>query len=161
MISPELAGKPYSVQVQRIRYIHCMEHWELYGEAEAEGLVVLESLNAIVRGESKGKSGKSKALLVPELKGGGADGELAAIILEVVLVLVKCASKRRSKIDADYWRVITLVNESEQIFKYDKLANSSSCLHNTYIYICSCTLNSGRYLGGFLFLCMPELVLNC
>lgn len=158
MISPELAGKPHSVQVQRIRYIHCMEHWDLYREAEAEGLVVLESLNAIARGESKGKSGKWKARLVPELKEGG-DGELAAIILEVVLVLVKCASKRRSKIDADYWRVITLVNESEQIFKYDKLANSSSCLHNAYI--CSCTLNSGHYLSGFLFVCMPKLVLNC
>lgn len=126
-----------------------MEHWDLYDEAEAEGLVVLESLNAIVGGESKGKSGKRKTRLVPELKDGGADRELAAIILEVVLALVKCASKRRSKMDADYWRVISLVNESEQCFKYVKLAYTSSYLHNTYI--CRCTLNSRRYLSGFCF----------
>ncbi|KAL0357132.1 UNVERIFIED_CONTAM: Separase [Sesamum calycinum] len=117
LIAPELAGKPYSVQLQRIRYIHCLEHWELYKEAEAEGFVVLESLSAIVRGGSKGNSRKSKARLVPELSEDSVDQEVAAVILEIVVTLVKCTSKRRSKVDADYWRVISLVNESEPWFK--------------------------------------------
>ncbi|KAL0422316.1 UNVERIFIED_CONTAM: Separase [Sesamum latifolium] len=117
LIEPELAGKPYSVQLQRIRYIHCLEHWELYKEAEAEGFVVLESLSAIVRGESKGNSRKSKTRLVPELSEDSVDQEVAAVILEIVVTLVKCTSKRRSKVDADYWRVISLVNESEPWFK--------------------------------------------
>ncbi|XP_020551646.1 separase [Sesamum indicum] len=117
LIAPELAGKPYSVQLQRIRYIHCLEHWELYKEAEAEGFVVLESLSAIVRGGSKGNSRKSKARLVPELSEDSVDQEVAVVILEIVVTLVKCTSKRRSKVDADYWRVISLVNESEPWFK--------------------------------------------
>lgn len=121
MIAPELSGKPHSVQVQRIRYIHCLEHWDLFKEAEAECFVVLESLNAIVRGGLKGKSAKFKARLVPEFNEEGVDRELAVIVLEVVVTLVKCASKRKSKIDADYRRVMTLVNESEPCFKYDRI----------------------------------------
>ncbi|KAK6156938.1 hypothetical protein DH2020_011186 [Rehmannia glutinosa] len=117
LIAPELAGKPHSVKVQRIRYIHCLEQWELYKEAEAEGFAVLESLSEIVRGGLKGKLRKSKARLVPELNQENVDQEVAAVILEIVVTLVKCASKRRSKVDADYWRVISLVNESEPWFK--------------------------------------------
>ncbi|KAG6409188.1 hypothetical protein SASPL_132222 [Salvia splendens] len=118
VIAPELSGKQHSVQVQRIRYVHCLENWCLFEEAEAEGFVVLERLNAIAGGELKGKLRKLKARLVPELKEEEeADRELAAIILEVVVTLVKCVSKRSSKIEADYRRVISLVNESESCFK--------------------------------------------
>lgn len=91
----------------------------MFKEAEAEGFVVLESLNVIVRGGLKSKLRKSKARLVPELNEESMDRELAAIVLEIVVTLVKCATKRRSKMDADYWRVISLVNESEPWFKYD------------------------------------------
>ncbi|KAL8478593.1 hypothetical protein ACS0TY_030468 [Phlomoides rotata] len=117
VIAPELAAKPHSVQVQRIRYIHCLEHWEMFNEAEAEGFVVLESLNTIVTGGLKGKLRKSKARLVPELNKETVDRELAALVLEIVVTLVKCASKSRSKTGAYYWRVISLVNESEPWFK--------------------------------------------
>ncbi|KAG8368750.1 hypothetical protein BUALT_Bualt15G0078400 [Buddleja alternifolia] len=117
LIAPELAGKPHAVQVQRIRYIHCLERWELYKEAEAEGIFVLESLNVIVRGGLKGKSRKLKARLVPELNEESVDQELAVLILEIVVTLVKCVSKRRSKDGADYWRVISLVDESQPWFK--------------------------------------------
>ncbi|KAL3620880.1 hypothetical protein CASFOL_035792 [Castilleja foliolosa] len=117
LISPELAGKPHSVQVQRIRYIHSLEHWELYKEAQAEGFVVLGNLRVIAGGEPKGKSRKSNARLLPELNQASVDQEIAAIILETVVTLVKCASKRKSKVDADYWGVISLVNESEPWFK--------------------------------------------
>ncbi|KAL3814465.1 hypothetical protein ACJIZ3_015733 [Penstemon smallii] len=117
LIAPELAGKPHSVLMQRIRYVHCLENWELYSEAEAEGLSVLDSFNEIVKGASKGKSRKSKTRLVPELDELSVDREFAVLILEIVVTLVKCALKRRSKTDSDYWRVISLVNESEPWFK--------------------------------------------
>lgn len=89
---------------------------------------MLESLSAIVRGGSKGKSRKSRARLVPELSEDSVDREVAAVILEIVVTLVKCASKRRSKVDADYWRVISLVNESEPWFKYDCVTDLSVCM---------------------------------
>ncbi|KAL6545762.1 hypothetical protein OROGR_009636 [Orobanche gracilis] len=117
LIAPELAGKPHSVQVQRIRYIHCLEYWEFYEEAESEGFVVLENLHEIVRGGSKDKFRKSKAQLVPELNKESVNQEVAAIIIEIIVTLVKCASKKRSKVDADYWRVISLVNDSEPWFR--------------------------------------------
>lgn len=152
VIAPELSGKPYSVQVQRIRYIHCLEHWDLFKEAEAEGLVVLERLNAIARGELKGKSGKLKARLVPELKEEGADRELAAIVLEVVVTLVKCASKRRSKVEADYWRVISLVNESEPCFKYGLCLHTRGLAYKMHTYLVACLP-----LEWILIVCMREL----
>ncbi|XP_073049001.1 separase isoform X1 [Primulina eburnea] len=117
LIAPELAGKSYAVEVQKIRYIHCLEHWELYREAETEGFSVLESLTGIVSGGQKGKSRKQKARLVPELYEESIDRELNILILEIVVTLVKCAAKRRSKEDADFWRVIALVNESQSLFK--------------------------------------------
>lgn len=94
----------------------------MYKEAEAEGYVVLQRLGEVARGGLKGKSRKWKGRLVPELGEESVDQEVAAIVLEVVVTLVKCASKRRSKVDADYWRVISLVNESDPWFKYD-------CMH--------------------------------
>lgn len=94
----------------------------MFAEAEAEGQAVLESLNTIVTGGFKGRGRKSKARLVPELNKETVDRELAALVLEIVVTLVKCASKSRSKMGAYYWRVISLVNESEPWFKYD-------CMH--------------------------------
>ncbi|XP_051146436.1 separase isoform X2 [Andrographis paniculata] len=126
VIAPELAGKPFSVQIQRIRYMHCLEYWELFKEAEAEGYFVLESLNVILGGGLKGNSRKSKARLVPKLNEGNVDRDAAPVILEVVVTLVKCTSKRMSKSADDYRRVMSLVTESESWFKildakdYDK-----------------------------------------
>ncbi|KAL2460485.1 Separase [Abeliophyllum distichum] len=117
LIAPELAGKPYSVQVQRLRYIHSMEHWELYKEAETESFLVLESFQRIVKGDSKGKLRKPKARLVPEMNEESVDQEFTVLVLETVVTLVKCASKNQSKEDADYWRVIALAKESQPWFK--------------------------------------------
>lgn len=90
----------------------------MFKEAESEGFVVLESLNTIDSGGIKGKFRKSKARLVPELSKETVDRELAALVLEIVVTLVKCASKSKSKMGAYYWRVISLVNESEPWFRY-------------------------------------------
>lgn len=117
LIAPELASKSYPVQVQRLRYIHCLEHWELYEDAETESFSVLENLQRIVKGDSKGKLRKSKTLLVPEINE-SVDKEFTALVLETVVTLVKCASKSQSKEDADYWRVIALAKESQPLFKY-------------------------------------------
>ncbi|KZV21176.1 separase-like [Dorcoceras hygrometricum] len=117
LIAPELAGKPYAVEVQKIRYIHCLENWELYRDAETEGFSVLECLTGTVRGGQNGKSRRWKARLVPEVNEENIDPELNILILEIVVTLVKCAAKKRSKVAADYWRVIALVNESQSLFR--------------------------------------------
>lgn len=91
----------------------------MYREAETEGFSVLESFTGFLRGGQKGKPRKLKGQLVPELNEESIDRELNILILEIVVTLVKCSAKRRSKEDADYWRVIALVNESQSLFKYD------------------------------------------
>lgn len=89
----------------------------MYEDAETESFSVLENLQRIVKGDSKGKLRKSKTLLVPEINE-SVDKEFTALVLETVVTLVKCASKSQSKEDADYWRVIALAKESQPLFKY-------------------------------------------
>ncbi|EPS65450.1 hypothetical protein M569_09327 [Genlisea aurea] len=117
VIAPELSGKPYSVQVQRIRFVHSLEHWELYEEAQAEGFLLLQNLKATYEGGSKGNSGKRKTTFVPLLNTENEDREAASIIVELVVTLVKFASKLKKKVDSEYWTVISMVNESDPWFK--------------------------------------------
>lgn len=100
------------MEVHRLRYLHCLESWELYREAEAEGLYLLGAFKELLKG-------KSQKRLVPVLDLKSVDQEVVVIILEIVVTLVKCGSKRKSKVDADYRTIISLVNESEEWFKYD------------------------------------------
>lgn len=89
----------------------------MYREAETEGFSVLESFTEFLSGGQKDKPRKSNGQLVPELNEESIDRELNILILEIVVTLVKCSTKRRSREDADYWRVIALVNESQLLFK--------------------------------------------
>ncbi|CAA2934735.1 separase isoform X1 [Olea europaea subsp. europaea] len=134
LIAPELASKSYPVQVQRLRYIHCLEHWELYEDAETESFSVLENLQRIVKGDSKGKLRKSKTLLVPEINE-SVDKEFTALVLETVVTLVKCASKSQSKEDADYWRVIALAKESQPLFKVLEAKDSEKFHRSLVLYL--------------------------
>ncbi|KAL6535083.1 hypothetical protein OROMI_026457 [Orobanche minor] len=64
----------------------------------------------------KGKLRKLKAHYVPELNE-TVDRNLATSVLEVVLMLVRWLSKRKSKTSSDYRRVISLVNKFDPWFR--------------------------------------------
>ncbi|KAL3538573.1 hypothetical protein ACH5RR_001939 [Cinchona calisaya] len=127
LISSQLECKPYSIQLQQFRLVHCLEEWKLYKEAESEGLIVLENLRGIDFGNVGAKSVKSKARLVPRLNEDAVDQEFALLVVQSVVTMVNCALMNKSKDDADYKRVLTLVDEVTPWFKvldsktYEKL----------------------------------------
>ena len=43
-VASQLASKPFSIEFQRLRFMHCLESCALFAEAEVEGLRVLERL---------------------------------------------------------------------------------------------------------------------
>lgn len=114
MMASQLSCKPYMVQVQRLRFIHRLEEWKLYEEAEVECFLVLESLRGINFGA---KVGKSKTSLVPRLNKENRDPDFALLIVEIVVTLVKCASMNQSKEEASYRRILALVDEAASWFK--------------------------------------------
>lgn len=129
MMASQLSCKPYMVQVQRLRFIHRLEEWKLYEEAEVECFLVLESLRGINFGA---KVGKSKTSLVPRLNKENRDPDFALLIVEIVVTLVKCASMNQSKEEASYRRILALVDEAAPWFKLYTFFVSSSLL-----YICT------------------------
>ncbi|KAK3002113.1 hypothetical protein RJ639_021722 [Escallonia herrerae] len=126
-ISSQLSCKPYSVQNQRVRLLHCLEAWGRRGEAEIEGLSVLESFKGIQRDALGLKVGKLKGRLVLDLGKGDVDRNFAYLVVEVVVMLVKCAAMSESKEEVDYRRVLVLVDEVTPWFRvldakaYEKL----------------------------------------
>ncbi|OVA03751.1 Peptidase C50 [Macleaya cordata] len=106
-ISSCLDGKPFSIHFQRIRMVHCFEVWGRYGEAESEGFLILESLRSI----SLVKGKKVEERFIPDLGTENEDPELACLIMEIVVSLVKCAYKSQSKKEATFRRVLTLMDQ--------------------------------------------------
>nr|GEU88271.1 separase isoform X1 [Tanacetum cinerariifolium] len=96
-INSELFGKRYSVQVQRARLIHCYEYWGKYNEAKAQGLYVLRFIGELYSGTGKGKWKGG----VPELGKDNKDKDLAMLIVEVVVTIVKCVANARCEDEAD------------------------------------------------------------
>lgn len=110
----QLSCKPYTVDVQRVRMVHCMEDWGLFKAAEAEGFRILERLREIDR---KSKSGKLDCCVVNDGDKGGGDKDFGLLFAEVVVTIVKCTASGRSKEIYDYRRVIGLVEEVRPWFR--------------------------------------------
>ncbi|CAK9151201.1 unnamed protein product, partial [Ilex paraguariensis] len=127
-ISSQLSCKPYSVHIQRVRLTHCFQAWERYKDAEIEGLSVLESLRGIQSGVSGAKGTKAKGKFVPELNKESVDQDFALLVVEIVVALVKCTSTSQSKEEADYCRVLTLVDEVSPWFRVVD-ANKNEKMH--------------------------------
>ncbi|RRT65769.1 hypothetical protein B296_00036488, partial [Ensete ventricosum] len=116
-IGPCLAGKPYSVHLQRGRLVVCLEACGRYAEAEEEALALLESLGAIlVEAASMPKSRKIK------IAGGGCflpdpaqvnadDPEITMLVIEVITVLSGCAYKSKIRKEVAYERILTLIDQ--------------------------------------------------
>lgn len=99
----------------------------MYVEAEAEGFLVLESLRGINFGKLGAKPGKLKSQFLPRLNKDNRDQDFALLIVEIVVTLVKCAFMNQSKDEANYKRILTLVDEVNPWFKL--YTHSFSLLH--------------------------------
>ncbi|PON60261.1 Peptidase C50, separase [Parasponia andersonii] len=124
-VSSQLECKPYSIQAQRVRMVHCLDAWGRWKEAEAECWRVLESLKGVNFGA---KSAKSEGGLLPCVGKGSDDKELGVLVVEIVVTLVKCASMDRRKSSCEEYRTVPrLVEEARPWFRvldasmYEKL----------------------------------------
>ncbi|KAF3975524.1 hypothetical protein CMV_001236 [Castanea mollissima] len=139
-LSSQLSCKPYSVHVQRVRLLHCMEGLGRYRDAEAEGFRVLESFRGMDFGVKVKKSANSAGKFVPDVAKSGGDKEFALLVVEVVATMVKCAAMGRRKDEEVYRRVIDLVEEVRPWFRVLD-ANAYEKLHRALVtYLGKCTL---------------------
>ncbi|KAK7839536.1 separase [Quercus suber] len=123
-LSSQLSCKPYSVHVQRVRLLHCMEGLGRYRDAEAEGFRVLESFRGMDFGVKVKKSANSAGKFVPDVEKSGGDKEFALLVVEVVATMVKCAALGQRKDEEVYRRVIGLVEEVRPWFRYFEVENT-------------------------------------
>ncbi|KAK6945493.1 hypothetical protein RJ641_013037 [Dillenia turbinata] len=123
-VSSQLSGKPYSVHLQRIRLVHCLESWGLFKEAEIECFSLL---------------GKIRVL---NFKGKKTDPDFALLFVEIIVTIIKCASLRsgpdkESEI-YDFERVLNLVDEVKPWFRVLD-ANTYEKLHRILVtYLSKC-----------------------
>ncbi|XP_060167773.1 separase isoform X1 [Lycium barbarum] len=132
-ISSQLSCKPYTVQAQRVRYIHCLESWGKYEEVECEGFSVLKAL----RENANGKIKKSRSVvltqrLLPQLDEENVDQEFVILVVEIVVTLVKCASLNQNKAVHEYDGLLDLVKEAGPWFKVLD-ANAREKLHRVLV----------------------------
>ncbi|KAI3774516.1 hypothetical protein L1987_49074 [Smallanthus sonchifolius] len=122
-ISSQLACKPHSLQIQRLWLIRCYVNWGRYEEAQLEGVSVL----GFIENLSGKRNGNLSGRIVPELRKENDDKDIAMLILDVVVWLVKCVANAQSKEEEDYYRVLSMVNETQPWLRvigtdgYDKL----------------------------------------
>ncbi|CAL9041755.1 unnamed protein product [Musa banksii] len=144
-ISPCLAGKPYSVHLQRGRLVVCLEACGRYAEAEEEALALLESLGAIlVEAASMPKSRKMKiaggGCFLPDPEQVGADDpEITMLVIEVITVLSGCAYKSKITKEVAYDRILTLADQVQPWLRFlnpEALQKYQVLLVNT-LYKCS------------------------
>ncbi|KAG2661846.1 separase-like isoform X2 [Panicum virgatum] len=118
-ISPCLAGKPYSVLLQRGRFVCCLESRGHLARANAEAAAALDALRSSLSPPTKStKSRRGAADVAPIILpdpgsagDAGADPEVTILAVELTVCLANCASKGNVKEAAPYERVLSLVEQ--------------------------------------------------
>ncbi|KAI9087156.1 hypothetical protein K1719_030791 [Acacia pycnantha] len=108
-VASQLACKPYSVELMRLRMMHCLEACGRYEESETEGFRILERIR--FTGYAS-KSVRMKNKLLPEVDKGCEDKDFCVLVVETTVTLVKCAAMGRSQDGGYYMRVLDLVEEA-------------------------------------------------
>ncbi|XP_043718262.1 separase-like isoform X1 [Telopea speciosissima] len=110
----QLAGKPYAIELQRLNLVHCFEAWKLYGEAEREAFLVLDRVKGIYSLAYASKSVKGKKVeerMLPLLMKDNSDPQLAMLVVELVVTIVRCVLGSKTKDGDAYRRVLKLVDQ--------------------------------------------------
>uniref|UniRef100_A0ACD5YX29 Uncharacterized protein n=1 Tax=Avena sativa TaxID=4498 RepID=A0ACD5YX29_AVESA len=117
-ISTCLAGKPYSVLLQRGRFVVCLESSGHYARSEVEAAATLDALRwalsptPTAAKPSRGAASAAPLLPEPGVAGeAGADPEITTLAVELTVCLANCASKGKVKEAAPYERVLLLVEQ--------------------------------------------------
>ncbi|KAM0870742.1 hypothetical protein ACQ4PT_039815 [Festuca glaucescens] len=88
-ISACLVGKPYSVLLQRVHFLRCLESRGHYARAEAEAAATLDALRCTL----SPTTALGAASLLPEPAGvAGEDPEITTLAVELTVRLANCAS---------------------------------------------------------------------
>ncbi|KAK7246828.1 hypothetical protein RIF29_41698 [Crotalaria pallida] len=116
-VSSQLASKPYQVEYQRLRLIHCLESCARFRDAESEALRVLEKLRSTHFAKKSVRKGKGKVVSVEDGDCGGNDNDLFTLVAEIVVCLVRCAAMGTAKEDQHFRNVLDLVEESRPWFR--------------------------------------------
>ncbi|XP_019425826.1 PREDICTED: separase isoform X1 [Lupinus angustifolius] len=114
-VSSQLASKPFQVEFQRLRFIHCFENCSRHRDAEAEGFRVLEKIRAMNVSKKSVRKGKGKG--VDGNSGYDNDKDFCLLASEIVVSLVRCAAMGTAKEDEHFKRVLDLVEESRPWFR--------------------------------------------
>ncbi|OQU85801.1 hypothetical protein SORBI_3004G312400 [Sorghum bicolor] len=118
-ISPCLAGKPYSVLLQRGSFVRCLESRGHLARANAEAAATLDALrSALSPPTTSTKSRRAAAsvdsVLLPDPGSAGeagTDPEVAVLAVELTSCLANCCSKGKVKEPAPYDRLLSLFKQ--------------------------------------------------
>ncbi|WOL20055.1 hypothetical protein Cni_G28857 [Canna indica] len=144
-IAPCLAGKPYSVHLQRVRLVVCLEDWGKYAEAEEEALMLLCGLSttlveaAPLPKSRKGKISGARCYIPDPTLVGADDPEVTIMVIEVITVLTRCAYKNKIRKEVTYDRIIVLIDQVQPWLRFldpETLRRYHNFLVNT-LYKCS------------------------
>ncbi|XP_048596928.1 separase-like isoform X3 [Brassica napus] len=111
--SAQLACKPHTVQLQRLRMVYCLDAWGFHESVNTQAFKVLEKLRG------------SSSRLLPEVKDGEA--ELAMVVVEAVTAIFKAVAMSQQRDDKMYRKVVLLLDEVRAWFRvldakaYEKL----------------------------------------
>lgn len=103
--------------------IYCLVAWERYEDAGSQGLGVLERLRGTNCGSNKRSS---KKVILPKLEAG--DVEFVKVVVEVVVVIIKCVAMGQGKDCGEYKRVLGLVEEVRPWFRLVLIYCFSVCI---------------------------------
>jgi separase len=109
-ISACLAGKPYSVLLQRRHFLRCLESRGHCARAEAEATATLDALRRAL----SPTAALGPASLLPEPPAGVAGEdleEITTLAVELTVWLANCARKGEVKEPAPYQRLLVLVHQ--------------------------------------------------
>ncbi|GMH28096.1 hypothetical protein Nepgr_029939 [Nepenthes gracilis] len=148
LISSQLAGKFYAIHIQKSRFIHCLEYWNRYEEAVTEGFRVLKCLRGI---QSEGDdSDSSTERFVPYLdKSGGVDDELAYLIVDIVVMVVRCVCLSRTREAGKYQDLLSLLKEVKPWFSVLDSSTSKKFYRVLLTYLSKATMFLVREMESF------------
>ncbi|XP_024626543.1 separase [Medicago truncatula] len=134
VVFPHLDSKPSAIHFRRLRLVRCFELCDRFHEAEAEGFRLLKRL----------LPGVKRKKILPDIgKIGGDDKDsFSLLVVEIVVTLVRCASKASSHKEDDYFkRVLQLMDEVKPwLMGLD--CNSYEKFHKLLVYhLGKCALN--------------------
>lgn len=96
--------------------MRCLESCELYDDSWMEGFAVLRNLCEIDSGGRR--KGKVMEGILPDLERAREDKEFIVLVVEIVVVLVKCLAMAQRKDNGDYEMIIQLVEEAMPWFRF-------------------------------------------